>query len=127
MQPEEALHSPHEYNVRIGHKLRQIRKDRSITQKDMADILGVSYQQIQKYERGIDRLSASSLFYLCEELDLTIYHFYDYAVFGDDPSQHMNALCKKEEKLIHALRSIKDRSVQASFLDLVQRLAERDN
>jgi transcriptional regulator with XRE-family HTH domain len=48
-------------DLEVGHNLRQARLARAITQSELADALGVSFQQVQKYERGANRLSASRL------------------------------------------------------------------
>lgn len=66
---------------KIGYNMRRIRTKRGLSQKDTAKILGISYQQLQKYERGQDRLSTPMLF--------TLKHFFDipYDTFfrGIDP------------------------------------------
>lgn len=56
---------------RIGQNLRRIRKAQSLSQGEIGHVLGVTYQQIQKYETGQSRLSAQALYVLK--------HFYDVA------------------------------------------------
>jgi transcriptional regulator with XRE-family HTH domain len=52
----------------IGNRLRQRRMELGITQTDLADALGISFQQIQKYEKGTNRISASRLPAITETL-----------------------------------------------------------
>ncbi len=50
-----------QYDAEIGFRIRQIRQDKEISQEDIADSLGISYQQLQKYEAGKNRLSPERL------------------------------------------------------------------
>jgi len=49
------------YDVAIGAHIRQRRKECGLSQHQLGEVVGVTYQQIQKYERGTNRVSASSL------------------------------------------------------------------
>ena len=49
------------YSTAIGEKIRSLRKRLGISQEQLGEIAGVSYQQIQKYENGTDRVSANRL------------------------------------------------------------------
>jgi len=60
---------------RIGKALRDLRKQRKLTQSDLAPIFGVSFQQIQKIERGNNRLSVSQLLAAARFFDVGIDHF----------------------------------------------------
>jgi len=53
---------PHPVDIHVGKRLRKIRHDRGITQAEVATKLNLSFQQIQKYETGANRMSASRLF-----------------------------------------------------------------
>lgn len=54
----------------IGARLRQARKQKDMSQQALGEALGVSFQQIQKYERGSNRISCSTLVVICRALDL---------------------------------------------------------
>lgn len=56
-------------DVEIGGRIRLRRKVLGVTQADLADHLGVSFQQVQKYERGVNRISASMLIRTAEKLE----------------------------------------------------------
>ena len=53
----------------IGERLHQRRKDLGLSQRAVADSIGITYQQIQKYEAGQNRIAASTLYHLSCELD----------------------------------------------------------
>lgn len=60
----------------IGIRLRALRKERGVTQDAMADFLGISFQQIQKYEAGTNRLSASVLWEISVFLGVPVGSFF---------------------------------------------------
>lgn len=61
----------------VGKQLKTRRKLLGISQEKLADSVGVTFQQVQKYERGANRVSASRLFSFSKILDVTIDYFYD--------------------------------------------------
>ena len=67
-----------EIDVAIGKKLRFLRKKYNLTQNNLADLLGVTYQQVQKYESGKNRILASKLFYLSEILKIPMEYFFEF-------------------------------------------------
>ena len=64
-------------DVAVGAKIRLRRKQLAISQKALADALGVTFQQVQKYERGANRVSASSLARVAKALEMPIAAFFD--------------------------------------------------
>lgn len=66
----------------IGRRIAARRKAAGISQSELGDALGVTFQQIQKYEKGINRVAASSLIVLARKLGTTAY-----ALAGDAPVQ----------------------------------------
>lgn len=63
----------------IGRKVKLFRQQRQLTQTELAMAIGVSFQQIQKYERGVSRVSASRLLELARVLDVDIRWFFSSA------------------------------------------------
>jgi len=61
---------PHKVDVHVGKKLKQLRNERRLSQTDVAKKLGLSFQQVQKYEIGSNRISASRLFELSQILEV---------------------------------------------------------
>lgn len=61
----------------VGARVRLRRKLLRISQEELADSIAVTYQQIQKYERGANRISASKLWLLSEELGVRIQYFFE--------------------------------------------------
>ncbi len=61
----------------VGSRLRHRRKLTGLTQQQLADRIGVRFQQIQKYESGTNRVSASRLYKISEALATPIQYFFD--------------------------------------------------
>lgn len=68
--------SPDEMDRVIARNLKYYRKQRGISQSKLADALGVSYQQIQKYEAVKNRVSASRLHTIAENLGVPVCNFF---------------------------------------------------
>ena len=67
----------HPVDRHVGQVLRARRRTLQLSQTAVADRLGVSFQQLQKYERGTNRVSASVLYTLSQVLDLPVGRFFD--------------------------------------------------
>lgn len=63
----------------IGGTLRYFRKNAGLSQTDVANSLGITFQQVQKYESGANRISSSSLFWVCGLFKISITEFYEKA------------------------------------------------
>lgn len=61
----------------VGKQLKNRRKMIGISQEKLANAVGVTFQQVQKYERGTNRISASRLYSFSKILDVTIDYFYE--------------------------------------------------
>jgi transcriptional regulator with XRE-family HTH domain len=61
----------------LGRRLRGRRRLLGLTQNQLASLVGVRFQQIQKYESGANRISAARLWSLCEALDVPVTYFFE--------------------------------------------------
>ena len=66
----------HPVDIHVGGRIRAIRKAAGLSQEKLADHLGISFQQVQKYERGTNRISASKLFEAAGLLGVEISDFF---------------------------------------------------
>ena len=64
-------------DVHLGKRLRRRRRLLGLTQQQLAEPVGVRFQQIQKYECGANRISAARLWQLAEALEVPVGYFYD--------------------------------------------------
>lgn len=68
--------SPDQIDIEVGRKVREARVLRGISQTVLGDSLGISFQQIQKYEKGENRICPSRLMKIAEKLGVAVSHFY---------------------------------------------------
>lgn len=72
----------HPVDIHVGKRIRHRRWMLGMTQQQLADAVGIKFQQIQKYETGMNRVSASRLWDIANTLDVTIGFFFQ--GLGDD-------------------------------------------
>ncbi len=68
---------PHPIDVHVGARVRQRRSLLGMNQTKLGEELGMSFQQVQKYEKGTNRISASRLYDLSRVFDVSIEHFFE--------------------------------------------------
>src|SRR6202521_677754 len=66
-----------EIDRHVGARVRERRIMLGLTQQQLADLIGVTYQQAHKYERGINRVSAGRLYEIAQVLSVPVSHFFD--------------------------------------------------
>ncbi|HXI87213.1 MAG TPA: helix-turn-helix domain-containing protein, partial [Parvularculaceae bacterium] len=106
----------------------------NMSQEKLGDALGLTFQQVQKYEKGVNRIGASRVFEIARILDVPIQYFYDdfegrsNANFGfaeSDDASFMQLLHSPEGvQLCRHFAEIKDPKVRKRVLDLVKTLAD---
>ena len=74
----------HAVDVRVGKRLRHRRWMIGMTQQQLADKVGLRFQQIQKYETGLNRIAASRLWEIAQALEVPVSFFFE----GFDTNQH---------------------------------------
>jgi transcriptional regulator with XRE-family HTH domain len=90
----------------IGERLREIRKRRGLTQEQLAEIVEVTFQQIQKYENGSNRLNTDKLQTVAQALAVPV------SAFFDDDSHDERLLSEQEMNLIRAYRALPSSEVR---------------
>jgi transcriptional regulator with XRE-family HTH domain len=67
----------HPVDIHVGKRIRHRRWMIGTTQQQLADKVGIKFQQIQKYETGMNRVSASRLWDIAEALEVPVAHFFE--------------------------------------------------
>ena len=73
----QEMKDPNPIDIHVGRRVRLRRKELGISQERLAEGLGLTFQQVQKYERGANRISASRLWDLSQILDVPVSYFLD--------------------------------------------------
>lgn len=121
----------HPIDVQVGSRLRERRLLLGISQTELASAVGLAFQQLQKYERGANRISASRLFEFATVLGVPVAHFFGES--SDEPGKRKpgranlehTALVSKPEtlKLVRAFYQIRDPKLRRSVARLIVALA----
>ena len=101
----------------IGGNLRAIREKRGLTQKDVADAPGCSFQMVQKYEQGKNRISASVVYRLCGILGAGVLDFYA----GLEPGGRIPALSKQQSRWLGIYDELPSDDVRQALLKMAGR------
>jgi transcriptional regulator with XRE-family HTH domain len=113
----------------LGHRVRSRRLEIGMSQEKLADLLGITFQQVQKYEKGVNRIAASRLFEISSALDMPIESFF--AGVGETKKRDerrddkfSEALATSEgNELMRLFASIKSIKVKRRVVELVRAMA----
>jgi transcriptional regulator with XRE-family HTH domain len=72
-----TIDGPHPIDIHVGARIRAQRVANGLTQSELAKLVGISFQSVQKYEQGENRVSASRLYEFAEALGVAPQHFFD--------------------------------------------------
>ncbi len=127
---------PHPVDIHVGARVWQRRKLLGMTQTDLGDALGLTFQQVQKYERGVNRIGSSRLLALTRALDVPIEYFFEDmppeiaaispAVKGRGrpkklPNYELDSMSKRETlELVRAYYEIEDVDVRQRVYQLTK-------
>jgi transcriptional regulator with XRE-family HTH domain len=114
-------------DVLVGQNIRSNRLHRQLSQGDLGQQIGLSYQQIQKYETGANRVGASRLRQLAEVLDVPLPTLFDgrRVVGRQTPQQPVHLLLAKPDalRILRAFDRIEDGRVRLAVVHLVDCIA----
>lgn len=130
------MHAPRSANpvdTHVGARLRMRRLILKLSQEKLGDMLGITFQQVQKYERGANRVSASRLWKLSQLLDVPVSFFFEGLAggvhndsFGEgEQSEIVYDFIKSPEglELARTVAQIKNPVIRKQILDLAKSLA----
>lgn len=119
-------------DAQVGNRVRIRRMLIGMSQERLGDTLGLTFQQIQKYEKGVNRIGAGRLFEIARILGVPIDYFYDgvaatHEELAEQTPPVMEFVSSGEGlQLSLAFMKIRDSKVRKRVLDLVKSLAEED-
>ena len=127
---------PHPIDVHVGNRVRLQRTLRGLSQEKLGEAVGLTFQQIQKYERGSNRIGASRLHEFSQILDVPVSFFFE-GMNGPEPSsekrhrQRSSAAAGQDDhlqkretlELIRAYYRIPDKVVRKRLFDAIKAVA----
>ncbi len=129
---------PNPVDVHVGSRVRYRRMIVGMSQEKLGEKMNLTFQQIQKYEKGTNRIGASRLFQLSKILDVPVGYFFEDAFANSAPSHAIQGLHEPEQEgflldflnsregldLNKAFAKIQDPKVRRRVIDLVRALSE---
>ena len=116
---------PNEVDVYVGQRLRLRRKRLNISQEKLADALGLTFQQVQKYERGFNRISASKLFEAARFLQASVTYFYEGLTTPEDEAAAAGAADPATPAFMYGFLADEDGAELASAFMRISRKKRR--
>ena len=126
-----SIKSPDPVDVQVGSRIRLFRLEAQMSQTDLAEQLGVTFQQVQKYEKGMNRIGAGRLTKIAAVLGMPVSE-----LLGDDGAEQSNRRAVAEArsplklitppgalKLLRAYARIDDRDQRRNIVALIERIA----
>ncbi len=133
MKSQHAPRSPNPVDLHVGTRVRLRRQVLRMSQEKLGDQLGVTFQQVQKYERGANRVGASRLWRMSQVLEVPVSFFYDglgnempVTEFGENdqtPVVYEFINSTDGVSLAMAVSKIKNKAVRRQILELARSLA----
>jgi len=127
-------------NKEIGRKIRQLRKGLGLSQSELAEKIGVSFQQVQKYEKGLTRVSVMRLQQISEVFGVNIASFFEKGknlpkvsdftleyTSGEELRETFLPLNKEEITLIKLFRKTKNRKIREGIIKQLRGVIELES
>jgi transcriptional regulator with XRE-family HTH domain len=118
-------------DVEIGNRLAEFRNKFNITQTELGNAIGVTFQQIQKYEKGTNRIHAEVLFRIANTFDIDVAEFFP--VNNEDGSKANTNIGeipyddKQSLALVKAYLEVTDHNVRKKIINLITSIVESEN
>lgn len=124
--------TPDPVDVHVGQRIRMRRLMVGVTQTQLADELGLTFQQVQKYEKGTNRVSCSKLYAICKVLDVAPEYFFEGLPSTVDGRRSRRrdaadaAILNTPDgiQLMRSFRNIRQKSVRRHFVGLAKSMAD---
>jgi transcriptional regulator with XRE-family HTH domain len=126
-----SVKRPDPVDVEVGHRIRIERLSRGLSQTALANQLGVTFQQVQKYEKGVNRVGAGRLTKIAEVLGVPVSTFFsgkevldsEQVKNGDETSPLKLLTVSGAFRLLRAYADIEDTNLRRSIVDLVEQIS----
>lgn len=127
---------PHPVDIHVGRRLRSRRTILGMSQEDIGDSVGITFQQVQKYERGLNRIGSSRLYEFATLLGVGVSYFFEELADGDKKEnalsdgeflfEHEKLNNKEVMSLVRSYYAIDDPKIRKKVLSLVKAIAASD-
>jgi transcriptional regulator with XRE-family HTH domain len=106
---------PNYIDVHVGSRIRMRRQLVSMSQEKLGELLGITFQQVQKYEKGSNRISASRLFYAAKILGVPVQSFFEDLPNTEDTQGFRET--REEDNIMSSLMNTEGIQLAKAFRD----------
>lgn len=110
-----ARRDPNFIDVHVGNRIRMRRQIVGMSQEKLGELLGITFQQVQKYEKGTNRISASRLFYAAKTLGVPVQFFFE-GIPGVEEAPGFGER-REEDSVMAALMNVEGVTLAKAFRD----------
>ncbi len=116
---------PNPTDLHVGGRLRHRRQQLGMTQTELGRAIGLTLQQVQKYERGINRVSCSRLYDLSHALHVSVSYFFEGLpdAIADDAAAAESVVNQETKEFVRAYYGISDPNLRSQVWELAKALA----
>jgi transcriptional regulator with XRE-family HTH domain len=114
--------TPDPIDINVGAMLFSLRCSRKMSQQQLGMRLGISFQQIQKYEKGTNRMAASTLYKASRVLDVSVIEFFA-GLEGASPESQRARFSKEELELLRVFCQINHKEWRQCTLAIIKTIA----
>lgn len=123
---------PHPVDIYVGKRLRLRRKTLGLSQADLGRQVGITFQQIQKYERGTNRMGASRLWEFAQVLQVPVDYFFDGYKKDEGNAEHASLEStllesRETQTLVRAYYEIPDPKLRKTIAGLIRAIADSED
>ena len=132
-----SMHAPRSadpIDAHVGTRIRERRQQLRMSQGALGELLGITFQQVQKYERGSNRVGAGRLWKLADVLGVDVAYFYkgverttplDEVAEGEQtPYSHHHDLNAEQQEIVDVISRISNPAIRKKILELARSLAD---
>ena len=111
-------------DIHVGTRVAACREQAGLTQTELGEVIGVSVQQVENYERGTNRIDASHLLKIARTLNTSVSTFFqDLAIAGAGSHQAVDCDPREGIELLRAFTSIPSREIRDQLVEYVRHVA----
>ena len=124
-------------NKIVGRRIRERRRTQNISQKELAEKIGIAYQQLQKYETGANQVSSGRLFTIAKTLQVPVESFFPPSClmeeiekkiyFGMERKSYFECLTDElTMETAQMLHKIKDMGARAAIIQVIEKMGQEE-
>jgi transcriptional regulator with XRE-family HTH domain len=116
------------HDIEVGQRIRARRMAKGMSQTELGQMLGVTFQQVQKYEKGVNRVGAGRLVRVAEALDVPVSFFFGATDAGSEDTREILGFLDTSYslRLLRAFSRIPSGGIQRAVVELIESIAPAD-